>query len=98
MAVLRPMGDDVRYWAAGSVFTSVHDFSRLLIALLNEGRVDGRQALPAGVVRTALTPQFDVVMAAGASPTRYGFGLMSGARRAASSTSNTAVRAPGLDR
>ena len=81
MAVLRPMGDDVRYWAAGSVFTSVHDFSRLLIALLNEGRVDGRQALPAGVVRTALTPQFDVVMAAGASPTRYGFGLMSGSAR-----------------
>ena len=85
MAVLRPMGDDVRYWAAGSVFTSVLDFSRLLIALLNEGWVggwvDGRQALPAGVVRTALTPQFDVVMAADASPTRYGFGLMSGSAR-----------------
>ena len=41
MAVLRPMGDDVRYWAAGSVFTSVLDFSRLLIALLNEGWVGG---------------------------------------------------------
>jgi len=32
-------------------------------------------------VRRALTPQFDIVMAAGASPTRYGFGLMSGSAR-----------------
>ena len=93
MAVLRPMGDDVRYWAAGSVFTSVHDFSRLLIALLNEGRVDGKQALSARVVRMALTPQFDVAMATDASPVRYGFGLMSGSARGVGYIEHSGARA-----
>jgi len=44
--VLRPFPDDASTWPSGSLFTSVQELARLAIALLGEGRVGGRQALP----------------------------------------------------
>jgi CubicO group peptidase (beta-lactamase class C family) len=44
-AVVRPMAHDTRLWPAGYVFTNAADLSRFAIAFLDEGRVDGQQAL-----------------------------------------------------
>lgn len=59
-AVLRPVADDSRLWPAGYAFSSVNDLSRFLIAVLNGGQVDGRQALRSGVAAQLLTPHIPI--------------------------------------
>lgn len=74
-AVVRPLADDTRLWPAGYAFTSLEDLSRLVVALLNGGRVDGRQALPPGVPAKLLAPHVEIptnVFVRGA----YGYGLI----------------------
>ena len=54
---VRPLPNDARLWPAGTVYSSAQEMARLVIALLNDGRVDGKQALPTGLaasVRTAV--------------------------------------------
>ncbi|WP_417355769.1 serine hydrolase domain-containing protein [Gallaecimonas pentaromativorans] len=41
---------------AGGVFATSGDMAKLLAAELNQGRVDGRQALPAGIIALSQTP------------------------------------------
>ena len=41
---------------AGAIIADVEDVSHWLIALMNEGRYNGRQVLPAGVLRATLAP------------------------------------------
>jgi len=53
--LLRPYPDDVTTWPSGSLFSSVRDLSQLAIALMHEGRVGGRQAIPAEAIRTMHT-------------------------------------------
>ena len=53
--LLRPYPDDVTTWPSGSLFSSVRDLSRLAIALMHDGRVGGRQAIPAKAVRDMST-------------------------------------------
>lgn len=72
--VVRPLAEDTRIWPAGYAYSSLNDFSRFVIALLNGGKVGGKQALPSAVVTKLLTPHADV-------PTnvfengKYGYGL-----------------------
>jgi CubicO group peptidase (beta-lactamase class C family) len=54
--VLRPFPDDASTWPSGSLFTSVHDLARLAIALMNDGRVAGRQSLPTEIPAMLLAP------------------------------------------
>jgi CubicO group peptidase (beta-lactamase class C family) len=75
MQVSRPAPDDSRYWPAGSAFASVLDFSRLAIAMMNDGRVDGRQVIPSAVVRLWLTTHVNVPSDTSVAAVRYGFGL-----------------------
>ena len=49
--LLRPYPDDVTTWPSGSLFSSARELSRLAIALMHEGRVGGRQAIPAEAIR-----------------------------------------------
>lgn len=73
--VVRPLADDTRLWPAGYAFTTLADLSRFVIALLNDGKVDGRQALPPGVAAKILAPHAEIptnVFVRGA----YGFGLI----------------------
>jgi CubicO group peptidase (beta-lactamase class C family) len=58
--VQTPLKTDAKITGAGGFFASAHDLARYVIANLNEGRVDGRQALPAAAVREAQRPQADV--------------------------------------
>ena len=71
-AVIRPAADNAGNWPAGSVYTNVEDLSRFVIAFMNGGVIDGKQALPAGVVTRMSTPQVEVQAS---EPTSYGYGL-----------------------
>lgn len=74
-AVVRPMADDTRLWPAGYVFASLDDLTRFAIALLNGGRLEGRQALPAAVTDRLLSPHIAIrtnVFRDG----HYGYGLI----------------------
>jgi len=75
MQVARPAPDDSRYWPAGSAFTTAPDFARLAIAMMNDGTVDGKQVIPAAVVRTWRTPSVNLPGDTSATPVQYGFGL-----------------------
>jgi CubicO group peptidase (beta-lactamase class C family) len=43
--IVRPFFNNVAMWPAGSIFSNAKDLSRWVIALLNEGRLDGKQVL-----------------------------------------------------
>jgi CubicO group peptidase (beta-lactamase class C family) len=72
LAVIRPAADNVANWPAGSVFSSANDLARWVIAFLNDGRVDGRQALPPALFSTLSTPRVDQP---GVGRPRYGYGV-----------------------
>lgn len=52
-----PLKTDPKITGAGGFFSSAHDLARYVVANLNEGRVGGRQALPAAAVREVQRPQ-----------------------------------------
>jgi CubicO group peptidase (beta-lactamase class C family) len=69
--VVRPFADYAGAWPAGSLFTSVEDFSRFAQALLDRGRVDNRQALPSAAVALLETAHTNIP----ALGRGYGYGL-----------------------
>jgi CubicO group peptidase (beta-lactamase class C family) len=74
--VVRPFSDDARYWPAGSVFTSAAELARFVVAMVNDGRVEGRQAMPARVVRELLARQTDVPANPPGQHAGYTYGLI----------------------
>jgi CubicO group peptidase (beta-lactamase class C family) len=71
VTVVRPLANDARLWPAGTLYSSVNEMARLATALLNDGRVDGKLALPEGVVSAMRKAMVEI-------PTtgqRYGLGL-----------------------
>ncbi len=70
-AVLRPAPDNAANWPAGSVFSNLHDLSRFTIAMMNDGKLDGKQALSPKVVTALTTPHAK----APGWETPYGYGL-----------------------
>jgi CubicO group peptidase (beta-lactamase class C family) len=69
--VVRPVADDARLWPAGEIWTSAAELSRFAIALLNDGKLGGAQALPAGLFAQLAKPRADVP----AVEEKYGYGL-----------------------
>jgi CubicO group peptidase (beta-lactamase class C family) len=67
-AVVRPMADNAATWPAGSMFSSVRDLSRFVLAFLNGG---GPGLFPAVIARLS-TPHVGVP---GESARHYGYGL-----------------------
>jgi len=49
---------------AGAINSNVQDLSRWVIALLNEGKVDGKQVIPAAVLRETMAPSLAMPNAA----------------------------------
>ena len=43
--IVRPFFNNVAMWPAGSIFSNAKDLTRWVIALMNEGRLDGKQVL-----------------------------------------------------
>ena len=74
--VVRPFSNDARYWPAGSVFTSALELARFVSAVLNRGRLDGVQVLPASMVDTLLSRQTDMAGDAPREQAGYAFGLV----------------------
>jgi CubicO group peptidase (beta-lactamase class C family) len=76
--VIRPAADNASNWPAGSVVSSASDLSRFVVAFLNEGRLDGKPALSASLVKTLSTPY---VNQPGRLKPMYGYGLTIVTRR-----------------
>ena len=48
--IVRPFFNNVAMWPAGSIFSNAKDLSRWVIALLNEGRLEGKQVLSPALI------------------------------------------------
>jgi len=70
-AVIRPAADNAASWPAGSMFSNVQDLARFVLAFLDGGKLDGKQALPAELVATLSTRRADIPGSTGG----YGYGL-----------------------
>lgn len=71
--VLRPAYNNVAQWPAGSIYSNVRELSRFVIALMNNGRVEGKQAL-SPEVPTKLFGKY--VQMPGDADVYYGYGLL----------------------
>lgn len=71
--VIRPFFNNVAMWPAGSIFSNVNDLSRFVIALLNSGRVDGKQILSPSF-SSKLMGQYTSMP--GDATVHYGYGLL----------------------
>ena len=71
-AILRPVFNNVAMWPAGSIFSNANDLSRWVIALLNQGRVEGKQLLSASVIDQLVQHH---VAVPGETDSYYGYGL-----------------------
>src|SRR5262245_11177738 len=69
--VVRPFADDAGSWPAGSIFSSVNDLSRFVIAFMNGGQIEGKQVLSPSLIKQLSSPHADVP----GSESKYGYGL-----------------------
>lgn len=74
--VIRPFADNAGNWPAGSMFSSVNDLSRFVIAFMNGGKIAGHEVLSPSIITALSTPVTDVP----GSSDRYGLGLILGNR------------------
>ena len=72
-SVVRPLPNNAAMWPGGSVYSTVTDVSRFVIALMDGGRLDGAQALDPLVAEKLLAPQVRLPGDGGVS---YGYGTM----------------------
>jgi CubicO group peptidase (beta-lactamase class C family) len=70
--IIRPMFNNVAMWPAGSIFSNARDLSRWVVALMNEGKVEGKQLLPASLINQMVQHHVPVP---GESDSYYGYGL-----------------------
>lgn len=71
--VIRPFFNNVAMWPAGSIFSNVNDLSRFVIALMNGGRLEGKQVLAQSIVAKLPAPHTVIPGEPGA---HYGYGLL----------------------
>ncbi len=53
--VIRPFADNAGNWPAGSMFSSVNDLSRFVIAFMNSGQIDGKQVVSKSLIKELST-------------------------------------------
>lgn len=58
--VVRPAVNNTGDWPAGFAYTTVGDLSRWAIALMNRGKIDGRQVLAPDLLETLTKPRVEV--------------------------------------
>lgn len=75
--VLRPAADNAGNWPAGSVFSSVNDLSRWVMALVNGGKLEGQQVLASSLLRQLAAPHAPIP----GTQSHYGYGLMNARER-----------------
>lgn len=72
-SVIRPVDNNSAKYPGGSMFSSANELARFAIAMLNGGRIDGKQILPAAVIENLQKPQFYLP---GEEKAFYGYGLL----------------------
>ncbi len=72
-SVIRPIDNNVGKFPGGSMFSSANELSRFAMAILNGGKVDGKQILAPFVVENLIKPQFYLP---GEDKAFYGYGLL----------------------
>ena len=70
--IIRPMFNNVAMWPAGSIFSNAKDLSRWVIALMNDGRLEGKQLLSPSLIKQMFGHQ---VAVPGEKDSYYGYGL-----------------------
>jgi len=86
--VVRPFADNAGNWPAGSIFSSVNDLSRFVIAFMNGGRIEGKQVLSPSLIKQLSSPQADQP----GSERKYGYGLGLGKNRGVSMVEHGGAR------
>jgi CubicO group peptidase (beta-lactamase class C family) len=69
--VIRPAANNAAGWPAGSIFSSVLDLSRFVIAFMNDGAIDGKPVLPPKLIALMSSPHSHPP----GSHSSYGYGL-----------------------
>jgi CubicO group peptidase (beta-lactamase class C family) len=69
--VVRPLADNAAGWPAGQLFTTANEYARFCIAFVNEGRLEGKQALSPFIIEKLSTPHVPVP----GGQRHYGYGL-----------------------
>ena len=69
--VVRPAANNAASWPAGSIFSTVLDLSRFVIAFMNEGTIDGARVLSPNVIKAMTTPRTRIP----GGDAWYGYGL-----------------------
>lgn len=87
-AIVRPMGDNTGSWPAGSIFSNVDDLARFAIAFLNDGSLDGKQAIDPAIFRTISEPRVKVPT----SGSHYGLGITNATLRGVKVLEHTGSR------
>ena len=70
--IIRPMFNNVAMWPAGSIFSNAKDLSRWVIALMNDGKVEGKQLLSPALINQMVQHHVPVP---GETDSYYGYGL-----------------------
>ena len=70
--IIRPMFNNTAMWPAGSIFSNGKDLSRWVIALMNDGKVEGQQLLSTSLVNQLKGHHIGVP---GEKDAYYGYGL-----------------------
>ena len=71
--LVRPIDNNSAKYPGGSLFSSANELARWAIALLNNGKIDGKQAVAPFVVENLMKPQFFLP---GEEKAFYGYGLL----------------------
>lgn len=71
LSVLRPAPDNAANWPAGSVFSNLVDLSRFVTAMMNDGKLEAKQALSPKVISALTAPHAQIP----GSAAKYGYGL-----------------------
>ncbi len=71
--LVRPIDNNSAKYPGGSLFSSANELSRWAIAMLNNGKVDGKQILSPSVIEQLQKPQFYLP---GEEKAFYGYGLI----------------------
>src|SRR6185369_835118 len=70
--ILRPLFNNVAMWPAGSIWSNAKDLSRWVVALMNDGKVDGKQVLSSSLIHQMVQHHVPVP---GETDSYYGYGL-----------------------
>jgi CubicO group peptidase (beta-lactamase class C family) len=88
-AIIRPAADNAAGWPAGSMFSSAPELARFVLAMLDGGKLDGKQVLPAELFSTMTARRASIP----GSDAGYGYGLQVSRRRGVTWVQHSGSRA-----